>query len=136
MNNSKLQAKFRLKRFSCDQYWKLTYTLFKNKSAEDIFVSVVKSRSYEFAKKILIEKIKDDDPNIKIKNINGWMFHKNFLFNRSTKKDLNLINIKDWEDIKKCSFPNENNYLFKFHLKYITPQEIFKRNKTKIENFA
>ena len=136
MNNSKLQLKFRQKRFSCDQYWKLTYTLFKNKSAEDVFVSVVKSRSYDFAKSILIKKLGNDDPNMKVKNINGCMFHPNFNFNRSSEKKLNLINIKDWEDIRKCSFPNENDYLFKLHLQYITPQEIFKRNKTKIKNFA
>ena len=134
MNNSKLQSKFRLKRFSCDQYWKFTYTIFKNKSAEDIFVSVVKARSYDFAKSILTQKLKEDDPNINVKNINGWMFHSNFNFNRSANKNLNLINIKDWQDIRKCSFPNENNYLF--HIQYITPQEIIKRNKTKIENFV
>ena len=80
--------------------------------------------------------MKEDDPNIKIKNIRGWMFHKDYTFDKSSNKEENLITIKDWEDIRNCCFPNENNFLFKLHLQYITPQEIFKRNREKIENFA
>ncbi len=135
-NLTKRQKWFREKKFSIDQYWKLSYTLYENKSAEDIYVSVVKARSFEFAKRILTDKIKEDQPEIKLKNIRGLMFHPEFKFERSNLESENKITIKDWENIRNCSFPNQNDFLFKLHLKYITPQEIFKRNKEKIENFV
>lgn len=135
-NLTKRQKWFRTKKFSIDNYWKITYTLYKNKSAEDVYISIIKARSFSLAKEILESKVKEDDHEIKIKNIRGLMFHPDFRFERSANDEENKINIKDWENIRNSCFPNENDYLFKIHVQYITPQEIFKRNKEKIENFA
>ena len=135
-NASKLQKWFRSKRFVVDQYWKITYTLYKNHAAEDIYVSVIKARSFDFAKQILTLKLNEDKEDRLIKNIKGCMFHGNFHFNRSSNENLNKITIEDWHNVRSCAFPNENNHLFKFHLKYISPQEISTRNKIKLENFA
>ena len=135
-NLTKRQKWFREKKFSIDNYWKMTYTLYKNKSAEDVYVSIIKARSFSFAKEALEDKVKEDNPKIKIKNIRGLMFHPDFKFERSSSDEENKINMEDWENIRNCCFPNQNNYLFKFHIQYITPQEILKRNKEKIENFA
>ena len=87
-NLTKRQKWFREKKFSIDQYWKLSYTLYKNKSAEDIYVSVVKARSFEFAKRILADKIKEDQPEIKLKNIRGLMTQeKDSIFLHSTSRE-------------------------------------------------
>ena len=134
-NASKLQSWFRKKRWSYDQYYKIYFTLFKNLSYEENYVCVIKSRSYEFSKNLLISKIKEDMPDFKVKNIRGYMFHKDYMFERSRVQSENKISIKDWEDIRNCAFPNQNDFLFKYKISEIGCVEILRRNKNKIENF-
>ena len=59
------------------------------------------------------------------------MFHKNY-----HNKSGNVLDVGDWQDIRDCSYPNENDYLFKYHLKNVTPQEIQTRNQQKIKNLV
>ncbi len=126
-----IQANFKKKRFGYDQYWKMYFTLFKNKAYEDRYITVIKSRSYDLAKQILENRIKEEDCEIKIKDIQGAMFHKDY-----QNKNGETLNIKDWQNIRDCSFPNENDHLFKYHFRNITPQEIQVRNQEKIKNLA
>ena len=126
-----IQTKFKKKKFGYDQYWKMYFTLFKNQAYEDRYITVIKSRSYDLAKQILEEKVKEEGCEIKIKDIQGSMFHKNY-----HNRDGDILKIKDWQNIRDCSFPNENDHLFKYHLKNITPQEIQIRNQEKIKNLA
>jgi len=113
MNKKISQKKFKSTKFNVDQYWKLSYCLYRNDSNQIDYISVIKARSFESAKRFLRTKIKEDDATIKIKILQAEMFHKEYLFKRSEVEDENIINIKDWGDIRKCCFPNENNFLFK-----------------------
>lgn len=104
-----IQVKLRNKIFSFDQYWCLHFTeKYADKSEKD-FKCVIKARSADFAKKILLLKIKCDHPETKVKSIFAYMFRK--------KSEINTkpLNLKDWGHIKKCSFPNELDILFKYN---------------------
>lgn len=120
------QTKFKRRVFSWDQYWFFQYTLYSNKEFEEEFVSVIKSRSFDKASDILLDKVKKDNPKISIKNIRGSMFHKNFVFDREKSSK---ITIKDWEDIRNCCYPNENDFLFKLKINTFNKKDIEKRNK-------
>ena len=133
-NPSKLQQWFRKKKWGIDQYWKITYTLYVDNSEEKDYVSVIKARSFDLAKDFLFKKIKQDDHYLKIKNLRGYMFHPNYSFERSGNKSVNLINMKDWENIRNCAYPNENNHLFKMVVKIRSEEEITERNNQKIKN--
>ena len=134
-NNSSIKQKaFRSKKFSFDQYWKIQYSLFENKKEESTYISVIKARSFDLATEILFKKIKDESPFLKIKNIRGSMFHKNYHFDRSNDRFQNIINIKDWENIRNCAYPNENNFLFRHLLSRMDEFEIKIRNENKIKN--
>tara|TARA_X000000950_G_scaffold43209_2_gene48490 strand:- start:41545 stop:42414 length:870 start_codon:yes stop_codon:yes gene_type:complete len=104
-----IQVKLRSKIFSFDQYWCLHFTEKYVDGSEKDFKCVIKARSADFAKKILSLKIKFDQPKTKVKSISAYMFRKNSEIN--TK----LLNLKDWDCIKKCSFPNELDILFKYN---------------------
>ena len=131
---SKLQAWFRKKRWSFDQYYKIYFTIFKNHSFELNYVTVLKARSFEFAKDLLVLKLKEDEPDFKVKNIRGYMFHKDYHFDRSSIDSENKITIEDWANIRACAYPNQNNFLFKYKISEINCQEILQRNKLKLEN--
>ena len=124
-----MQNKFKNKKFGYDQYWKMYYVLLNHDGSEDKFISVIKARSLEFAKKILEAKIKQKDEGQKIKNINGFMFHKGFL-----NKDGSMLSIGDWENIRQCSFPNENDFLFQYHIEHLSSQDVLEKNELKIRN--
>ena len=55
------------------------YILYRNQAFEDKYISVIKARSYEYAKRILVDKIHEEEKDVKIKDIHGSMFHKEFL---------------------------------------------------------
>lgn len=116
-----IQQKFRNKKFSVDQYWNLTYTERDEDGAEKDYKTIIKAQSYEFAKKILKIKIAEDNPSIQLKAIQGNMFHKNYRISSSRK----TLGLKEWEEIRASSFPNENNFLFKIEV----PRASWKTNR-------
>lgn len=104
-----IQGKLRNQNFSFDQYWCLHFTEKYADESEKDFKCIIKARSASFAKKILFLKIKEEYPKTKVKSIFCTMLRKKSEIN--TKK----LSIKDWDCVKKCSFPNEVDILFKYN---------------------
>lgn len=94
-------------KYSFDQYWSIAYTeIYSNKSERDYKV-IIKSRSYDLVKKILLKKVKEDNPEHKIKSFTCVLL-------KATSTISNLkLNIEDWSHVRKCAFPNSVNILFK-----------------------
>ena len=69
------QQKFRNTEFKHDQYWQLSYTERYSNGSEKDFKTIIKARSYDFAKHILILRVKEDDPLIELKAIQGYFYH-------------------------------------------------------------
>lgn len=126
-----MQNKFKNKKFGYDQYWKMYYTLVNIDKSESKYISVIKARSLDFAKRILESKIFESKNFLEIKNIQGYMFHRDFL-----NKDGSFLSIEDWENIRNCSFPNENNFLFKYHIEHLSVSEVKQKNEYKLKNLA
>jgi hypothetical protein len=97
--------------FQYDQYWSIHYTEYNdlNISGKD-YKTIIRSRSAELAKDILRKKVSEDNKGSKVKALRLFMLHKDSIIN-----DLSL-NLKDWSCIKKCSFPNEVNTIFRFEV--------------------
>lgn len=109
MKKSKnIQAKFRRGNFKTNQYWNINYTERYYDGQEADFKTFIKARSYDSAKEILKKRISEDDPRIKIKAVIGFMFHKNYKNANNLK-----LRVKEWDQIRSASFPNENNVLYK-----------------------
>jgi hypothetical protein len=106
-----IQAEFRRQTFRTDQYWNINYTEKYKNGQEADFKTFIKSRSYESAKYILKKRVAEDDPYIKIKAVQGFMFHKNYKNANNLK-----IRLKEWEQIRSASFPNQNNVLYKLEM--------------------
>jgi hypothetical protein len=112
--------------FPIDQYWNVHYTeIFKDKTEKD-YKTIIKSRSANFAKEILLKKVKEDNPGHRIKSFSCFLLSK-----KSTINNLKL-DLKDWGHIRACSFPNVANILFK-HL-YERPKHYTNRFN-KIKNY-
>ena len=126
--NKGAQYKFRRKVFDFDQYWNINYTEKYKDGSERDFKTFIRAKSYDLAKEILIEKLKDEDPSIKVKAVQGFMFHGNYKIHKNRR-----LTFENWEQIKKASFPNYNNILFK---KEITRKEGYTNrfNKTDISH--
>lgn len=125
MNNTLKQNSFKNKKFSIDQYWKIYFTQCDHFSWEKEYITIVKARSFDYAISILKKKLSKDKVNTSFKNFKGHMFHKNYQFVKkggTTKSK--LITIKDWEDIRNCAFPNENNFLFKYLISEKIKEEV------------
>lgn len=103
------QLKYRRAKFSFDQYWKIGYTEHSRNGNELDYHTIIKARSADLAKKILIKKVKEDNPSHKIKSL------QIFMFAHDTHIGGLKLNIKDWQCIKAASFPNFANHLFKHH---------------------
>ena len=103
------QLKYRRTKFSFDQYWKIGYTEHSRDGNELDYHTIIKARSADLAKKILIKKVKEDNPSHKIKSL------QIFMFAHDTHIGGLKLNIKDWQCIKAASFPNFANHLFKHH---------------------
>jgi transposase len=102
-----LQKELRNKKFSYDQYFSIGYTIvFPDKTERDYY-SIVKARSNQLAKDILIKKIKDDHEGSKVKSIQSFILRKDGKIKRIK------IDMEDWEHIRNCAFPNLANNLFK-----------------------
>jgi hypothetical protein len=103
------QTHFKKTKYSFHQYWIMYYTEILEDLEEHDYISFIKAKSYNLAKIILSEKIKEDNENSKVKAISGFMFHKNYMNSRSKER----LSIADWQNIKDASFPNLNNFLFR-----------------------
>lgn len=106
-----IQAKFRKENFCTDQYWNINYTEQYAKGDESDFKTFIKARSYESAKHILKKRLAEDDSTIKIKAVQGFMFHKDYKNSKNLK-----IRSKEWDQIRSASFPNQNNVLYKLEI--------------------
>jgi len=93
-----------------DIYWHVSFTESSNIKNKIKYKSIIKARSKELCKKILVKKIMDDQPDVKLTGIKIQELHKNSSINRLK------LDIKDWECIRKCAFPNIINNLFKYNL--------------------
>lgn len=105
------QYRARRKTYQVHQYWNINYTEKYSDGSEKDFKTFIKAKSYAFAKEILLKRLKEDDPNIKIKAVQGFLFHKGY--KTKGKQGLKII---DWELIRKAAFPNQNNALFKHEI--------------------
>jgi DNA-binding protein Fis len=110
------QYKFRRTTFAFNQYWIIYYTESYSDNTEKDFAVFIKAKSYELAKIILKERVKEDDRSIKLKALNGYMLHKDYK-NRSNQRHLSMT---DWDSIRSTAFPNLQNILLK---KYIPRPE-------------
>lgn len=105
------QYRARRKTYQVHQYWNINYTEKYSDGSEKDFKTFIKAKSYAFAKEILLKRLKEDDPNIKIKAVQGFLFHKGY-----KTKGRQGLKIIDWELIRKAAFPNQNNALFKHEI--------------------
>lgn len=102
------QKVFRKTEYHFDQYWNIAYTEVYEDGSERDFKTFLKSNSYKNAKKILKARLQED--KIKIKSIQGFMFHSGY---KIENKKLTLAN---WDQIKLAAYPNENDHIFKFEV--------------------
>ena len=122
------QAAYRRELFNASQYWNINYTEEYSSGVEKDFKTVISAKSYQLAIRILETRLKEDNPLIKVKSVQGFMFHKEYRSVNSGK-----LRVKNWEQIRKASFPNENNFLFKVEI----PRPEWKTNrfnKTNLEH--
>jgi hypothetical protein len=107
---SKLQKYNRKQKYQFDQFWAVHYTeIFTDKTERD-YKAIIKARSADYAKDILIKKTKDDNPNHLLNNIQVYMFQPGGSLNNL------ILTIEDWDHIHKASFPNVANVLFKHYI--------------------
>ena len=104
------QKKFRKTKYQFDQFWSLHYTeIFSDKTERD-YKTIIKARSADYAREILIKKTKDDNPGHLLNNIQVYMLQPGSSLNNL------ILTIEDWDHIHKASFPNVANVLFKCHI--------------------
>lgn len=120
MKSKNPQANFRRTKFPYNQHWKLQYTEMYEDDSEKDFLCFIKAKSYDIAKDILVRKSIEVNPSVKIKAIQGFMFHKDFKFKSGHKLEVNM-----WSYIKSASFPNISNTLFKKEI----PRDSSKSNR-------
>lgn len=120
------QAEYRRTTFKSAQYWNINYTERYSAGNEKDFKTIIFAKSYELALHILRSRLHEDDPSIKIKAVQGFMFHKKYHSSSNGR-----LGLKEWEQIRKSSFPNENNFLFKIEV----PREEGKTNRFNKTNY-
>jgi len=103
------QYKFRRQTFPFNQYWIIYYTELYSDNTEKDFAVFIKARSYELAKIILKDRVKEDDRSTKLKAMNGYMLHKDYK-NINNQRSLSMA---DWDSIRSTAFPNLQNVLLK-----------------------
>ena len=121
------QSEYRRATFNSSQYWNINYTEKHSSGLEKDFKTIVSAKSYELAIHILKSKLMEDNPSIKIKAVQGFMLHKTYHSSSSGR-----LGVKEWEQIRKSSFPNENNFLFKSEF----PRAKWKTNRFNKTDFA
>jgi hypothetical protein len=114
MNRHKKNFQYKARRtnYAVHQYWNINYTEKYKDCSEKDFKTFIKAKSYESAKAILLKRLREDNRYIKIKSVHGFMFHKNY-----KASDKPRLRIQEWEQIRKASFPNQHNVLFKYEVK-------------------
>jgi DNA-binding protein Fis len=105
------QAKYRRTTFPRPQYWNINYTEKHSCGSEKDFKTIIFARSYNLAVHMLEQKLKEPDPLLKIKAVHGFMFHKDY-----HSAAIGRLGVKEWEEIRRSAFPNENNFLFKLEI--------------------
>ena len=110
MKKQSIQKKFRNTTFGFHQYWNLHYTEYDSGGLEKDYAVFIKAKSYKLAKSILSQKITEDMAGVKIKSIQGAMFHKDY------KYEGLRLNLEQWNQIREAAFPNIANVLYKNHL--------------------
>ena len=103
-----IQKEFRNTVFQYHQYWSIAYTEKYADGSEKDFTTFIKAKSYALAKHLLVARLKESDPQVKIKSIQGFMMHKDF-----KPRIKNKLGVKEWEQIRSASFPNIHNVIFK-----------------------
>ena len=63
------QDKVRSHEFACDQYWLMHFSEMLNGVILGNYRTVIKSRSGALAKKILLKKIKEDNPSVDVVSV-------------------------------------------------------------------
>jgi len=96
-----------LNNFEFPQYWKVFYreTLPNGESSE--FRTVLRAKSKDFARNILLKKIKEDNAGVSVDWAHFYRFHG------SSEINGKKLSITDWAHIRNAAFPNEVNILFK-----------------------
>tara|TARA_B110000196_G_scaffold317461_1_gene330660 strand:+ start:4904 stop:6118 length:1215 start_codon:yes stop_codon:yes gene_type:complete len=107
---SNVQNKHRFKKFSSNQYWVVHFSEMLGGELLGNYRTLIKARSGELAKEILLKRISEENKDIKIISILFYFFHKGF--SRFSGVKLNS-SISTWDHIRKISFPNEFNKIFK-----------------------
>ncbi len=120
-----IQTKARRTHFDFHQYWNISYTERYSDGSEKDFKTFIRAKSYSLAKNLLKRRLKEDDPKIKIKAIQGFMFHKDYKSDTGKK-----LGLKEWDQIKNSAFPNSSNTVFKFHI----PRPDWKSNRFNATN--
>jgi len=95
--------------FHFDQFWNIHFTEVNKNGLEKDYKTIIKAPSSDHAKKVLIKKIKDDNPAHKVKAIQLFMMTKT-----SSIEGLRL-NLEDWAHAHRAVFPNSSNVLFKYY---------------------
>lgn len=93
--------------FEVPQYWKACYQETRPNGEVVEFKTVLRAKSKDFARKILLKKIEEDSPGASLNSARFYRFHK--LSEVNGRK----ISITDWAHIRDAAFPNEVNILFK-----------------------
>jgi DNA-binding protein Fis len=107
---SNIQNKYRFKKFSSNQYWVVHFSEMLGGKLLGNYRTVIKARSGEMAKEILLKRISEENENIKLISILFYFFHKGFSRFSGVKLS---SSISTWDHIRKISFPNEFNKIFK-----------------------
>ena len=130
MDKRKKNKQYRARRkvYQVHQYWNINYTEKYSDGSEKDFKTFIKAKSYAFAKEILLKRLREDDPNIKIKAVHGFLFHKGYKSQGRTG-----LGITDWDLIRKAAFPNGNNALFKHEITR-DPKKTNRFNETDFEH--
>ena len=103
-----IQKEFRNTVFQYHQYWSISYTEKYTDGVEKDFTTFIKAKSYALAKHLLVTRLREDNPELQVKAIQGFMMHKDF-----KPRIKNKLGVKEWEQIRSASFPNIHNVIFK-----------------------
>lgn len=120
------QAQFRKKVFDFHQYWQLSYTEKYPDGSEKDFKTIIRAKSYYGAKQLLKSRTRESNPDIKLKSIQGFMFHADYKSQHGQR-----LTLKRWQEIQHSAFPNPSNTLFKHHV----PRPEWKTNRFNATNY-
>ena len=103
------QHKARKKTFESNQYWCIGYTEVLDSEELD-HKTIVKARSAELAKQILVKKLNEKEDFVKVRSITISLIHSKWCINSLSRP----LSISQWESIRAVSFPNDYDRIFNF----------------------